>query len=226
MVLVDSDGRDVDPATEQNMAHLVNKESKTYNEEFAKLYDKLQNDHSTVYSFNEMEGPLKNDEGKKVYGNVTYNGVNENGQYKIGINYTKNTGTSGISQSSPLFEETFHAGQFSDGKFGYDAISGKAFALDVFDEAYAKLFAAQNTPSQKYGLEMDMLKAYNKYKDINDVVGFMKKRPSLSRYHTNLLQKEVNVFEVVNRSGVQQIDAFFDDNGKSKLPGAIMKRPR
>ena len=223
--LVDPNGMDIDPTSvTDETKNMKNPSHESYNKAFAEKYKTLENDHNAMYSFNPTDGPVVSEDGSKDYGSVSYNGKNENGQYKIGINYSTNTGTSGLSTSSPLLEETFHSTQFSKGEFGFLS-NGSTFGLDIYDEVDAKLFAALNTKDLKFNIENKMIKAYNKNKNIDDVVDFIKNRPSLSRY-SNLYGKKENVVQSLERANNNNVRSFFDSNGKSKLPNVIMQLPR
>jgi RHS repeat-associated protein len=147
---VDPTGMIVEPTDDAQVNNRINPEHKDYNKEFHELYKKLDGDQNTVYSFNRGK-PQRKEDGSMGYGSLTCNGKNEKGQDLISINYTY--GESGIfSNEFFLFEETAHAGQFMNGDFGFqlqDNGKYEAFAVDRYDEASAKLWAAQNVTNPK-----------------------------------------------------------------------------
>jgi hypothetical protein len=134
VILKDPDGRDIDPDSEKNskIQNRLNPNHASYNKGFADIYRKLKNDHNAVYSFNEVD-LKRTSSGRLELGEVVYNGTNDKGQYEIGINYATDPGASGLSIESSLLEETYHAGQFSDGKLGYavtrDGVLGIALPI-------------------------------------------------------------------------------------------------
>ena len=221
LIFRDPSGLDIDPTTEKNVANYVNPNSKQYSPAFAEQYNSLKNDKNAVYSFNYKSEKWR-DNGETIVGNVTYNGTNDKGQYMIGINYTDDVSTTGLSTQSPLLEETFHAVQFSKGDYGYLAGDGSTFALDIHDEATAKVFAAQNTQTTKYGLEKKLLNSFNKG-GIEGVVDFMKKSSSLSKVYNSLENVPIgNVLKSISGGN----KPYFKANGQSAIQGLIMQRPK
>ncbi len=130
-----------------------------------------------------------------------------------------------MSSQSPLFEETYHAFQFSKGGFGYPAVIGtkESFALDLEDEAWAKLFAAQNTTAQKYKYEKDILKSYN----VNGIDGVKDCILSKTHAYDNLQYNSLNVVDYCNQDPNISIYApnYFDPNGQSIFTQIIMEKP-
>jgi RHS repeat-associated protein len=221
---IDPDGREVDPDSEKNIQHLINPSSPTYNKGFAEKFSILKEDKNAVYSFKPKGKPNINAQGQKEYGSVSYEGTNDLGQYLINVNYVTNSGTSGLSHQSILLEETAHAVQFSEGKFGFKT-NGSTFALDIHDEAEAKIFAALNTNDKKFNLEKAMIEAFNKGGS-EKVVEFILKRPSMVGY-SQLIKDNVNVVEelLIDENNLK-FQPFFNESGRSRISNLIMIEPK
>ena len=100
----------------------------------------------------------------------------------------------------------------------------KSFALDYYDEAEAKLFAAENTNDQIYGLEKDLIESNNNG-GLPGVVQFMLDRPVFSSYKDyDVTGTDVEQFLGNNDYNVN--DSWFDSSGKSTRKEFIMQNPR
>ncbi|MDD2964220.1 MAG: RHS repeat-associated core domain-containing protein [Bacteroidales bacterium] len=223
VVFVDPDGMDIDPATAENVKHLVNKDSKQYNAAFAEQYKKLEEDHNAVYFFNPKNNRTTGN--RTDLGNVEYMVTNENGQYNISINYSTKAGNTGFSNGSCLLEETFHAVQFSEGKFGFSTVDNSTIGFDIYDEAEAQVFAAQNTTDQKFNLENNLLKAYTNG-GIDKAVEYLLGRPSLSNVYGQFPKYRVNVEEALKFPENDHLRPFFQPNGQSRIKSMIMQKPK
>jgi RHS repeat-associated protein len=223
VVFVDPDGRDIDPESAKNVKHLIDKESKQYNAAFAEQYKKLEEDHNAVYFFN--PGSNRKNNNRTDLGNVEYMGTNENGQYNISINYSTKAGNTGFSNGSCLLEETFHAVQFSEGKFGFSTVDNSNIGFDMYDEAEAKVFAAQNTTDQKFNLENNLLKAYTNG-GIDKAVEYLLGRPSLSNVYSQFTPDPVNVEKALDFPENDYLRPFFKPNGQSNIKSLIMQKPK
>ena len=138
MKLVDPDGRDVDPASvTQEIRNLINPSHECYNAEFASVYQELDADKSTIYRFEQWNEFRTNAEGKAISGSVSLSS-----DQTITIGFTWGLETSevdmGIAPERALFEETYHAKQFSEGKFGFAKFYGLSgwrwIGYDLSDE--------------------------------------------------------------------------------------------
>ena len=147
--LVDPDGRIIDSASvTQGIWDLVNPDHEKYDAGFALLFNRLSKDDDAVFSFKQTS-PSHN-------GSVTCDGRNDKGQELISINYSPiyptfvfGSAILGPESNNSLFEETFHAGQFLDGAFGFVQYTAngpwESFGIDVMDEVEAKMFAAKRS---------------------------------------------------------------------------------
>jgi hypothetical protein len=152
---VDPDGRIIDSASvTQEIWNLVNPDHEKYDADFASLFNRLVGDKDAIFSFKQIEPRF---DGNGINnGSVTCDGRNAQGQELISINYSSIYPTFvfgsmiwGSKSNYSLFEETFHAGQFLDGAFGFVQYktngSWEPFGVDVVDEVEAKMFAVKGS---------------------------------------------------------------------------------
>ncbi len=114
---------------------LKERRNKNYSSEFANIVKDLHS-RTETYVFQENNN-ITNPKGNKIDGKFSYDGTNFN------IEYSAGSPEFGGGLSGVLFEETFHAKQFTQGKFTFEN-HGNGFEpgqLDANDEVEAKRFA-------------------------------------------------------------------------------------
>ena len=143
IVLTDPSGMIIDSATmSSEIRELLNPESKKYNNEFASVIQKLNDDKTTLYRFRVWDEPqYDEEENRKINGKLQCAG--KNGDIWIAdICYIADD-----HKHRALFEETYHAYQLLTGDIGfvYTCKDGKCeygtIGLDSYDEINAKNWA-------------------------------------------------------------------------------------
>jgi hypothetical protein len=149
VILIDPDGRDIDPSSEKNERI---QEQRKNNPAFASVYQKLKEDPTTIYRFREMSNAKQDPENSNrlIFGDVTYaNDLETETKDGIDINFTYGK-LEGYADDNVLMEETYHALQFLEGKTGFGTNGTgdmSPFSVDLDDEIEAKTWAANNTAS-------------------------------------------------------------------------------
>ena len=143
--LVDPDGRKIDSASlTEEIRNLISPTHECYNADFASVFQILDNDQSTIYRFEEWKEFHTNSNGYQIAGSVS---LSKDQVVIIGFTFGVETElvNSEIAPERALFEETYHAKQFCDGKIGFTKYQGVSywspFALDVADEDEAHEWA-------------------------------------------------------------------------------------
>ena len=208
VILVDPDGRDIDPETEtQQIKALRDPSSKTYNKTFADICTQMENDHTVLYRFNLVEADYISLKGNKiVYGNVEYEGK-ANGMGVMNINYTwgkfKKFGYIRIPDAFVLLEEVSHVGQFFNGEIGFgykeETKQWTTIGLDLMDEVNAKNNAAKSL-GMKYRFNAEDIK--DDYKDL-EVEPF-----SAEQAHIKAYKDRATVVPAYNSRGEAQHTLF------------------
>lgn len=154
----DPNGADttLDASSRVIVKDMLNPESANYNETFAKDFQKLVTDNTTLYSFKQWDKPNKQIAGKTVYGVASGAPKNEAGQNVINIEYT--LATAG-HQLEAFFEEFDHGIQYLNQRIGYldapqkpeDLGRGAAIAYDFYDEVDNKISRARYLSGFKPG---------------------------------------------------------------------------
>ena len=143
IVLTDPSGMIIDSATmSSEIRELLNPESKKYNNEFASVIQKLNDDKTTLYRFRVWDEPqYDEEENRKINGKLQCAG--QNGDIWIAdICYIADD-----HKHRALFEETYHAYQLLTGDIGfvYTCKDGKCeygtIGVDSYDEINAKNWA-------------------------------------------------------------------------------------
>ena len=204
--LVDPDGKEIDKGTlTDEIKNMINENHKNYNKAFHDIYNNLDSDPNTIYRFCLGEGIDKG-------GSTTYGGTDERGKDIININYTKGGGIKRAKEGC-LLEETYHAYQFMNGKFGYKIENGKfvgCVSLDLNDEFEAKVWVAENIPSKPGKPKIGYYKDIEKLKNakIECFRSFLKNCPTVdfTEYET-LKNNPLNMYDCQNIS--------FDSKGRA-----------
>ena len=130
--------------TRKLVLDLVNPESKNYNKDFASHFQSLLDDKKSVFNFNKWDGARK-DGSRKVFGELSAKGRNEDGQNLINIGFTLESSSQGHTLGA-LFEETDHAFQFQQGRLGFFDLGGGTWitgdSYDLNDEVDNKIWTA------------------------------------------------------------------------------------
>ena len=177
---------------------LLDPTNKKYNQGFATLYKKLDEDPLTTYRF--IESEKYDDGGETMYGG-------KDGDRDI-INIFYSIGHSRRAEEGCLLEESFHAFQFLQGDFGYLLTETGEFqgmlAFDRVDEVEAKIYASQNVRF-KTRFERKLLEAAGKSDRINAVWSFLEDNPSVDfSAYINLLP---------NRISMSDLNVLYHSNG-------------
>jgi hypothetical protein len=118
------------------LGKLKERKNKNYNEAFANLIKELDSKEET-YDFSENSN-LTNELGEKISGKFSYDGS------KFNIEYSVPDESFGSGIEGVMFEEAYHALQFTQGKFTFENQGGKwnPKGIDATDELEAKRFAS------------------------------------------------------------------------------------
>jgi RHS repeat-associated protein len=223
ILLIDPTGEDVDlgKLSKEDRAEVKNKvnpEHEDYNEAYASLYQKLVDDHNTMYKFNNTHTRTEGFKGGNE-GSVTYGEQNDAKQDIVNINYTTDVQFGG--PMSVLFEETMHADQFRRGEWGFAKVekykNGELVGTkwggvgrDIYDEVEAKKFANSNIKVKYQQNIMENRKAKKGDEKFKDYL--LSKKPYSSVY-----AKPQNLVEAISRQrGLTTetiMNSWFDADG-------------
>ena len=149
IILVDPDGKDIDPDAPgyKEAKKAATETDPSYEPEFAKIFNNLEQNHDIMVRFdNTAQGDSYPE----------YTGTNDEKQ-KIYTVFWNSSRTSGLGTSA-MFEETFHLQEALEGvniAFDDSPKQGMSY-VDIYDEVRAKLWVINN------------IKSINKYTDLGD----------------------------------------------------------
>jgi RHS repeat-associated protein len=144
--LIDPNGADTSLTDKSRplILDLINPESKNYNEKFAKDFQRLVEDKTTIYLFDQWD-KAKEEIGKDgvkhtTFGQFSGRGKNEEGQNLVTIGYSLESPSQGHKLEA-LFEEFDHAHQFLSQRIGFiDLGDGwQTISYDFYDEVDNKV---------------------------------------------------------------------------------------
>src|SRR5690554_6681960 len=138
---VDPNGADTSLTSQSRelILDLIDTGSENYNEKFATDFQKLVDDESTVYSFDQWDKAQKTD-GGTTFGEFSGQGKNERGQNLVTIGYSLEHSPQGHSLDA-LFEEFDHAHQFLNQRIGFINFGEgwESIGYDFYDEVDNKI---------------------------------------------------------------------------------------
>ena len=166
--LVDPDGRDVVLSESAKKIH-EKYYGKDGHEDYTRLYDKLNNDHTVLFNVKEEnQNAIAIEYGAN---GIVYQTGNNDQNYSNGgfnVEWGEPNILHGGTSEHVLLEELFHAGQIIDGKYKTDAATSvtseyfaKKFAVSTSDNAYNKTY--DDTKNNFYGIptEMSIIDTYD-----------------------------------------------------------------
>jgi RHS repeat-associated protein len=152
----------------ERILDMINPESKNYNENFAKDFQELVDDKTTVYSFVEWDKAKINASGYKQYGNFSGEGRNEENKNIVSIGYSLESTTQGHKLDA-FFEEFDHALQYKEQRIGFKLNANNEWvpiAYDFYDEVDNKIAVARYLAAFKEGNHYNTSKLYGTNKKI------------------------------------------------------------
>ena len=147
MKLVDPNGMIIDSASvSRKIWKMVDPSHRKYNDDFAKVFNQLAADNTTIFTFNEWDDAEYDEvSGTVVYGRTDLTKHSKDGLDVITIGYTWGKEGNLKWKSRVMCEEVYHGKQFLDGDFAYGLSDGKwqAQGLGLDDEKAAHFWSAK-----------------------------------------------------------------------------------
>ncbi len=198
---IDPNGADttLDEKSHTLIKDITNANSPNYNEKFANDFQKLVDDKTTVYSF-EQWGEKKSEvrlDGsiQKVYGTFSAKGKNGTGQNLVNIGYTLETSPQGHTLDA-FFEEFDHANQFLNQRIGFIESNTKwnILSYDFYDEVDNKIGRVQYLNNFKNGSQFKIELFGTNYKILKNNFSRIAASKFVSDNY-DLPKTELNIFD-------------------------------
>ena len=183
---------------------LKERENKSYNKEYAELYDKLNNDHSILVRAGDSEK-------KSVESAVTPNGYDEKNRLVLDITWAEPNEVHGGSKIHNLMEEMYHTGQVSDqgeiidGKrqFVYGSIKNEVAAKEFSTRTGGSFsYTWENSAGYKIPTQMSVMSGRGEY----DKAAYLKKGVDLIGEKTIVVENVKSILIMV----IPNVPAYSD----------------